>query len=241
HRAAHRPLRSRLPKRLAPQDLGPLRHPQALQSRRPGHRPAHPHSTQGAQGRAGGLPPPGRAGPRHGDAPGRGVGGRPGANRDPARAADGTCRVGGILLTKARSFVNKTKDSLLLPFARSLVITPPLESPTPMPPRRRRPWPLPWWARGLLVLFALVALTTFTIAVCLDPYEGGRVWQAETHTQLGLPACTFKRMTGLPCASCGMSTSFALAVRGDLWHSLQANWVGTLLALFGMVFVPWAL
>ncbi|MFO0966503.1 MAG: DUF2752 domain-containing protein [Gemmataceae bacterium] len=108
-------------------------------------------------------------------------------------------------------------------------------------PRRLRPWPLPWWARGLLVFLALIALTTFAIAFHLDPYRGGHVWQAETHTQLGLPTCSFKRITGLPCASCGMSTSFALAVRGDFLHSLQANWVGTLFALFGMAYVPWAL
>ena len=38
-----------------------------------------------------------------------------------------------------------------------------------------------------------------------------------------------------------MSTAFALVIRGDVWHSAQANFVGTLLALFGMAFVPWSL
>lgn len=102
-------------------------------------------------------------------------------------------------------------------------------------------WPLPWWARGLLLLMAAGFIGMFVIAVILDPYQGGTVWLAEAHQQLGLPSCSFKRLTGLPCASCGMSTSFALAVRGDLANSVQANFVGTLLALFGMVFVPWAL
>ena len=50
----------------------------------------------------------------------------------------------------------------------------------------------------------------------------------ETHRQLGLPPCTFKEMTGLPCPSCGMTSSFALLVRGDVMNSLRANAVGTL-------------
>jgi hypothetical protein len=106
---------------------------------------------------------------------------------------------------------------------------------------RPRPRLLPGWGRGALVFLALVWVGVFAIAVYLDPYQGGRVWQSETHQQLGLPPCTLKFLTGYPCASCGMSTSFALAIRGDLWNSVQANFVGTLLALFGMVFIPWSL
>jgi hypothetical protein len=87
----------------------------------------------------------------------------------------------------------------------------------------RRRWRLPWWARGLLVFFALCFIAVFVVAVVLDPYRDGKVWMSETHRQLGMPPCTFKHVTGLPCASCGMSTSFALAVRGDLVHSVQAK------------------
>lgn len=92
-----------------------------------------------------------------------------------------------------------------------------------------------------MVFFALGFIAVFVVATILDPYKDGQVWLSETHRQLGLPPCTFKHVTGLPCASCGMSTSFALAVRGDLVRSVQANFVGTLLALFGLVFVPWSL
>ena len=65
--------------------------------------------------------------------------------------------------------------------------------------------------------------------------------QMETHTKLGLPPCAFKDTVGLPCPSCGMTTSFALLVRGDVWNSLRANAAGTLLALFCLALIPWNL
>jgi hypothetical protein len=101
---------------------------------------------------------------------------------------------------------------------------------------------LSWWARGTLFAMAAAAAVVFAIAVRLDPYDAdGRPLQMETHRQLGLPRCTFYDMTGLPCPSCGMTTSFALLMHGDVWNSLRANAVGTLLAAVGLVFIPWAL
>jgi hypothetical protein len=88
---------------------------------------------------------------------------------------------------------------------------------------------------------ALGLVFVFYIAVRLDPYENGKPRRMETHLQLGLPPCNFKVMTGLPCPSCGMTTSFALLMHGDLANSLRANAVGTLLAVFCLLFIPWAL
>jgi hypothetical protein len=62
----------------------------------------------------------------------------------------------------------------------------------------------------------------------------------ETHRKLGLQPCTFKEITGLPCPSCGMTTSFAHLVRGDVWNSLRANAVGTVLASFCLLLIPWS-
>jgi len=106
----------------------------------------------------------------------------------------------------------------------------------------RRPAPVRRWVRLGLVLLVLGWALVFTVAAGLNPYfEDGTPRQMETHRQLGLPPCTFKALTGLPCPSCGMTTSFALLVRGDVWNSVRANFAGTALALFGLVFIPWAL
>jgi hypothetical protein len=97
------------------------------------------------------------------------------------------------------------------------------------------------WVRVLLVLMALGLAAVFAVAIYLDPYRGGQPLRMETHRQLGLPECTFKEMTRLPCPSCGMTTSFALMVRGDVWNAAQANFVGALLAAGCMLALPWSL
>jgi hypothetical protein len=82
----------------------------------------------------------------------------------------------------------------------------------------------------------------FGVAIWLNPYDSaGRPLRLATHQQLGLPPCTFYALTGWPCPSCGMTTSFALLVRGDVVNSLKANAVGTLLALAGLALIPWGL
>lgn len=91
-----------------------------------------------------------------------------------------------------------------------------------------------------LVVMATTLTAVFAAAAWIHPYdEGGAPRSMATHTQLGLPECTMVAATGKPCPACGMTTSFALLVHGDVWNSLKANWVGTLLALFWMTLIPW--
>jgi uncharacterized protein DUF2752 len=98
------------------------------------------------------------------------------------------------------------------------------------------------WVRGGLVGIALGLMAVFFVAVRLNPYHpDGSPMRMEVHRQLNLPPCTFKDTTGLPCPSCGMTTSFALLVRGDVGNSLKANAVGTLLAVFCLFLIPWSL
>ena len=82
---------------------------------------------------------------------------------------------------------------------------------------------------------AIVALATGTVlllAAWFQPAADGH----GTHTQLGLPPCGWVVGMGIPCPSCGMTTSFAHATDGNLLGALQAQPAGALLAL-GTAFI----
>lgn len=88
--------------------------------------------------------------------------------------------------------------------------------------------------RVLAALMALGLLGVLTAAAWLSPRSEGH----GTHEQLGLPACGWLVATGRPCATCGMTTSFASLAKGDVSGSLAAQPFGTFLAL-GTAAVFW--
>jgi hypothetical protein len=95
--------------------------------------------------------------------------------------------------------------------------------------------------RGFLIAIAAVLAAVFTTAAWIHPYdEDGNPKSMATHTQLGLPPCNMVQMIGKPCPACGMTTSFSLLIHGDVVNSARANWVGTVLALFWLALIPWA-
>ncbi len=104
-----------------------------------------------------------------------------------------------------------------------------------------RPEPLPRWGRWLLFALTVPWVIVLSIAVYLNPYTDAGPLLMGTHRQLGLPECNFKMLTTIPCPSCGMTTSFSLLMHADVWNSIKANFAGTALATFGLLFVPWAL
>ena len=83
-------------------------------------------------------------------------------------------------------------------------------------------------------VLACVAAIVLGVAVYLSPSPAGH----GTHQQLGLPACNFMVATGYPCLSCGMTTSFSHAVRGELISSFLAQPFGMFLAVCTIVSVP---
>jgi len=97
------------------------------------------------------------------------------------------------------------------------------------------------WVRGALLLMAAGLAGLFVLATRIDPYDAaGRPLRLGAHRQLGLPACNFAEAFGRPCPTCGMTTSFALLVNGDVVASMRANCAGTLLAGWLIVALPWA-
>ncbi len=98
--------------------------------------------------------------------------------------------------------------------------------PTIYAPQFRSPG-ISRWARLLAGGIALGCLAVLVIASQLTPDPTG----AGTHTALGLQRCQFLVNTGIPCISCGMTTSFAHLAHGNLLASLYTQPFGTLLAL----------
>jgi hypothetical protein len=79
--------------------------------------------------------------------------------------------------------------------------------------------------RGLLV--ALPCWALLATAMALHPSASGY----GTHKQLGLGACVFLMRTGLPCITCGLTTSMSATAHLGFAEACHANPVGIFLLL----------
>jgi hypothetical protein len=82
---------------------------------------------------------------------------------------------------------------------------------------------------GLAVLLGIAAFLT------PDAHHFG------THQQLGLPPCSFYMLFGVPCPTCGMTTSWAHLMRGEIVTAFRVNAGGAMLAVLAILAVPWSL
>ena len=87
------------------------------------------------------------------------------------------------------------------------------------------------------LLFGLGALGVIAIAVALEPSPTG--WG--THQKLMLPPCYFRMLTGEPCATCGLTTSFCHMARARVGAAFHANPAGLVLFPATLVFGLYAL
>lgn len=85
-------------------------------------------------------------------------------------------------------------------------------------------------ARLVGMMTALPCWAILAAGLCLTAREKGD----GTHVQLGLPACRTMVVDGVPCPTCGLTTSITAAAHGDLAASARANVFGTVL-FFAMV------
>ena len=96
----------------------------------------------------------------------------------------------------------------------------------------------PRWRSSQRVVSIAVGATLVALLVTsawLTPSSAG----LGTHQQLGLPPCTVLDWFGIRCPSCGMTTSWAHMVRGQVLAAARANAGGALLALAAAMCGPW--
>ena len=77
--------------------------------------------------------------------------------------------------------------------------------------------------RGACVLAPCLAV--LGTAVCLRPSAAGY----GTHTQMRMPPCSFLSRTGLPCPTCGMTTSVTSMAHGRFGAAFRAHPFGVVL------------
>ena len=82
-------------------------------------------------------------------------------------------------------------------------------------------------SRLIALTTSLSCLAVLPVAAKLQPSPNG----LGSHRQLGLQECQFESRTGIPCPTCGMTTSFAHFVRGQILASFWVQPMGTILAL----------
>lgn len=79
--------------------------------------------------------------------------------------------------------------------------------------------------RFILGMGLILILWVWALSLSLRPDPRGY----NTHTQLGLPPCPKLAQTGWPCLTCGMTTAFAYAARGQLLRALDSQPLGAIL------------
>lgn len=91
-----------------------------------------------------------------------------------------------------------------------------------------------WLERLIFAGLAAGAITALALACAIDPDPRGH----GTHEQLGLPPCGLVAEYGIPCPSCGFTTTFAFSVRLRFWEALQTQPFGVLVFLGFAFAVP---
>lgn len=104
---------------------------------------------------------------------------------------------------------------------------------------RSQLWGVPMTKSEYVVIVFITMSSVLILAVAwwLQPDPRG----FGTHQQLGLPPCTFQFLWGIPCPSCGMTTSFSSVIHGNFPQAFHANRAGFLLACSLILFIPWSI
>ena len=90
------------------------------------------------------------------------------------------------------------------------------------------------FSRRLVALFIAVSCgSVLAVAAWLTPSSTGM----GTHTQLGLPPCSWITTMNIPCPTCGYTTAFSNAAHGRFLAAFDAQPFGALLAFATAIFM----
>jgi hypothetical protein len=84
------------------------------------------------------------------------------------------------------------------------------------------------------IAIGLASSACLIVARMLQPSSRG----VGTHEQLGLPPCVFLHLTGIPCPSCGLTTSVAHAARFHFYESITTQPFGIVIFISAALCIP---
>ncbi len=88
-----------------------------------------------------------------------------------------------------------------------------------------------WRVRATYGVVSIICAAVLSLAVWLRPDPRG----FGTHEQMHLPPCGFMLTSGLPCPTCGMTTSFSLMMHAHPLAAFIAQPAGVVLCLAAVV------
>jgi hypothetical protein len=103
-------------------------------------------------------------------------------------------------------------------------------------PVRDGPRP-PWLDRAVAAMVVAIAAPCTVLLLRATPDPRGY----DTHVQLGLPSCSWPRMYGIPCPTCGATTAACYVVHGHPIAALIAHPFGAAVAAGGLLLAAAAL
>lgn len=88
--------------------------------------------------------------------------------------------------------------------------------------------------RLIYLTVPVVSSTAILLGRMVTPSPDG----VGTHQQLGLPACLMLTLTGIPCPSCGLTTSFSHAAHLEFSQAMHVQPFGLLIFLLAVASIP---
>ncbi|MFP4028248.1 MAG: DUF2752 domain-containing protein [Candidatus Brocadiia bacterium] len=85
------------------------------------------------------------------------------------------------------------------------------------------------------VLLGCILFLIFGGALKPDPIGLG------THTHFGTKACSFLKLTKIPCPLCGTTTSLAFLLDGQIEEAWQTHHMGVAIGFLMMVLIPFSM